>query len=90
MEPTIAMLRYGRVTRGACMQLFPMDVPAVMHRVAAAGDEIVVARGPLVIMAHGLMALDPKDRKGCWISTQVGDLTPYDAEQALQGWSKRH
>jgi hypothetical protein len=41
-------------------------------------------------MAHGLMALDPKDRGFCWIATAIGDLSPSDAEEALRGWSRRH
>ena len=73
------------------MQLLPMDVPAEIHRwVALDAQDVVVARGPLVMMAHGLMALDPSERGACWISTEAGDLTPGDAEEALRGWSKRH
>jgi len=73
------------------MQLLPMDVPAELHRRAAPGShDRIVARGPLVIMAHGLMALRPKDRAGCWISTSIGDLTAGDAEEALREWSAPH
>ena len=73
------------------MQLLPMDVPAEIHRWAPQdAADVIVARGPLVIMARGLMALDPADRGSCWITTEAGDLTPGDAEEALRGWSKRH
>ncbi|RYD97043.1 MAG: hypothetical protein EOP61_17170 [Sphingomonadales bacterium] len=73
------------------MQLLPMDAPAEIHRWASkdAGD-VVVARGPLVIMARGLMSLSPVDRGACWITTEAGDLSADDAEAALRAWSKRH
>ncbi|RYD64090.1 MAG: hypothetical protein EOP58_10205 [Sphingomonadales bacterium] len=72
------------------MQLLPMYVPAEIHRWTGTAGEVIVARGPLVMMAHGLMALAPNDRDTCWITTAAGDLTPGDAEEALRGWSKRH
>ncbi len=72
------------------MQLLPMDVPAEIHRWASQdAADVVVARGPLVIMAHGLMALDPTERGSCWIETAIGDLTAVEAEEALRSWSKR-
>ncbi|MEI9849665.1 MAG: hypothetical protein WDN24_01075 [Sphingomonas sp.] len=76
------------------MQPLPMDVPAEIHRWAygegtgqPCRSEIVVARGPLVIMAHGLMALDPSFRRDCWITGAFGDLTAEDAEEALRRWA---
>ena len=73
------------------MQLLPMDVPAEIHRrVKQDAADIVVARGPLVMMAHGLIALDAAEQGTCWISTSIGDLSPGDAEEALRNWSKRH
>ncbi|MBX3563759.1 MAG: hypothetical protein KF730_04190 [Sphingomonas sp.] len=73
------------------MQLLPMNVPAEIHRwVNKDAADVIVARGPLVIMAHGLMALDPAERGSCWIATAAGDLSPGDAEEALRSWSRRH
>ena len=73
------------------MQLLPMDVPAEIHRWASEdAADVVVAQGPLVIMAHGLMALDPAERGSCWITTAAGDLTAGDVEETLRGWSMRH
>lgn len=76
------------------MQLMPMDAPAEIHRWVEGGGpdrprrtEIVVAKGPLVIMAQGLMALDPSFRRGCWITSPCGDLTPDEAEEALRRWA---
>lgn len=70
------------------MRQLPMDVPAEIHRwVAQDACDVVVARGPLVMMAHGIMALTPADRGSCWISSPMGDLTPSEAEQALRCWS---
>ncbi|RYD54318.1 MAG: hypothetical protein EOP60_07865 [Sphingomonadales bacterium] len=73
------------------MQLLPMDVPAEIHLwVASDAQDVVLAKGPLVIMAHGLMAIAPTDRGACWIQTPSGDLTPDQAEEALASWSRRH
>lgn len=74
------------------MQLFPMDVPAELHRRTdgAQGDDVIVARGPLIIMAHGLLAIDPARRGECWIHSALGDLSATDAEEALRRWSRPH
>jgi len=73
------------------MQFLPMDVPAELHRRAKLGaTDRIVARGPLVIMARGLMALAPEDRGACWIRCAAGDLSAGQAEEALRLWSKRH
>ena len=76
------------------MQLLPMDVPAEIHRRVGHGASshareaaVVVARGPLVIMAHGLLSIDPAERDACWITSPMGDLTAADAEEALRQWS---
>ena len=72
------------------MQLLPMDAPAVIHRRPYAGAATqIVARGPLIIMAHGLMALDPVGQERCWITYAAGDLYPGDAAEALRRWSER-
>lgn len=68
------------------MQLLPMDIPAEIHRRIEIGD-VVVARGPLVIMAHGLLSLDPDARDTCWIHSELGDLTPAQAQDQLKRWS---
>ena len=70
--------------------MFPMDMPAAIHRRGSSEAERIVASGPLVIMLHGLLALHPADRAGCWISTAFGDLTPDQAARTLDGWSPRH
>ena len=38
-------------------------------------------------MAYGLMAIDPAERDGFWITSAMGDLTPGDAEEALRHWN---
>jgi hypothetical protein len=73
-----------------------MDLPAEIHRWVegnGAGDagrnDVTVAKGPLMIMAHGLLAIDPLGRAGCWISSPLGDLTPRQARVMLRRWSSR-
>ncbi|UZK66114.1 hypothetical protein [Sphingomonas sp. M1-B02] len=70
------------------MLLMPMNVPAAIHRRCERADTIV-AEGPLLIMAHGLMALAPENRADCWISTKLGNLMPHDAEIMLRNWDGR-
>ncbi|MCW3849037.1 hypothetical protein OF829_17495 [Sphingomonas sp. LB-2] len=79
------------------MRLLPMDVPAEIHRRVSEGEggrlrpeEIIVARGPLVIMAHGLMAVDASARGDFWITSEMGDLSFEEAEEALRRWSAKH
>jgi hypothetical protein len=79
------------------MQLLPMDVPAELHRwleaEGAAGAnpcEMRVASGPLIIMAYGLMSIDPAERDRFWITSELGDLTASEAEEALRRWSAVH
>lgn len=71
------------------MQPMPMDLPAELHRRGSnvPNDDVIVATGPLVIMAHGLLALDPEDRKTCWIHSDAGDLDAAGAEEQLEVWS---
>ena len=76
------------------MHLLPMDVPAEIHRRieddgrrGRQNGEVIVARGPLVIMAHGLCALDPVLRDAFWITSEAGTLNAGEAEQALRDWS---
>ena len=69
------------------MQLMPMYTPAeLIRRGAGNADGVMVAKGPLVIMAHGLLALAPRDRRGMRISSALADLTPTQAEAALRLW----
>lgn len=63
-----------------------MSAPAVLRRVEADGGDVVVARGPLIILAHGLMAIPPDRRDGFRISTAAGDIGPAQAEALLRGW----
>lgn len=74
-----------------CMQLLPMDMPAELHRRGTdlPGGDMIVAKGPLVIMAHGLLALDPEARKACWIHSDAGDLDAAGAEAQLDRWARR-
>lgn len=75
------------------MQLMPMNMPAEIHRQIEdpghARREVVVAKGPLVIMAHGLCAIDPALRPTCWITSAAGDLSAEQAEEVLRAWSSR-
>jgi len=65
------------------MQLLPMDVPAEIRR----SDSVTVARGPLVIMAHGLLAIAHEARDDYTIHSPVGDLDAEQAEEALRRWT---
>ena len=71
------------------MQPMPMDLPAELHRRGSdlPDGDVIVATGPLVIMAHGLLALDPEARKTCWIHSEIGDLDAAGAEEQLSFWS---
>lgn len=71
------------------MQPMPMDLPAELHRRGSdvPNGDVIVATGPLVIMAHGLLALDPEARKTCWIHSEAGDLDAAGAEEQLQCWA---
>jgi hypothetical protein len=72
------------------MTLLPMDLPAEIHRrTIDQATEVTVARGPLVIMAYGLMAIDPAERDCFWISSALGDLTADAAEEVLREWNAR-
>jgi hypothetical protein len=72
------------------MQVLPMDLPAELHRRSSDMPEgdVIVATGPLVIMAHGLLALAPEERAAFWIHSEAGDLDAADAEEQLEGWSQ--
>jgi len=71
------------------MQAMPMDLPAELHRRGndVPNGDVIVATGPLVIMAQGLLALDPEARKTCWIHSEAGDLDAAGAEAQLECWS---
>lgn len=68
--------------------LLPMNMPAEIHRVDddAAGDSRV-ARGPLVIMAHGLLAIDAERRSSFAIRSPLGEFSAEQVEEALRRWS---
>jgi hypothetical protein len=72
------------------MQALPMDIPAEIHRWVEDGSDVTVAKGPLVIMAHGLMSIDPAERCQFWIHSALGDLSPQQIEEALRRWSTAH
>ena len=75
------------------MLILPMDLPAEIHRWIdgeSCRTDVTVAKGPLVIMAHGLLAIDPKGREGCWITSAMGELTPRQARAVLKRWSTAH
>jgi hypothetical protein len=76
------------------MHLIPMDAPAEIHRriedldhPEEGSDEVIVARGPLVIMAHGLCALEPVAPGACWITSEAGDMDVEEAREVLRNWS---
>jgi hypothetical protein len=78
------------------MLLLPMDIPAEIHRriedvdhPGDASEEVIVAKGPLVIMAHGLCAIAPNLRETCWITSAAGILSAEEAEEILRVWSSR-
>lgn len=65
-----------------------MNMPAEIHRTddAIAGDSRV-ARGPLVIMAHGLLAIAAERRSGFTIRSPLGEFSAEQVEEALRRWS---
>lgn len=65
-----------------------MNMPAEIHRVddAATGDSRV-ARGPLVIMAHGLLAIAAERRGDFTIRSPLGEFSADQVEEALRRWS---
>ncbi|MDV3455505.1 hypothetical protein RZN05_00800 [Sphingomonas sp. HF-S4] len=66
------------------MQLWPMDEPAEIRR---SHDSRTVAKGPLVIMAHGLLAIADDARDGYRICSAIGELDAEQAEEALRRWT---
>jgi hypothetical protein len=79
------------------MRALPMDAPAEIHRWVESSEsgqpgrsDVTVARGPLVLMAHGLMAVAAEMRDSFWITSEAGDLTADQAEEALRRWSEPH
>jgi hypothetical protein len=46
-----------------------------------------MAKGPFVMMMHGLASLPAVTRRNCWIETPMGDVSPEDAAATLQEWS---
>jgi hypothetical protein len=68
-----------------------MDEPAEIHRwTGGERRDITVARGPLLAMARGLMAIDPGERADFWITSARGNLTAAEAEESLRRWQVRH
>jgi len=66
----------------------PMNMPAELHRVgAAACGRGSVARAPLVILAHGLLAIDPERRDEFVIRSALGEFSASEAEAALRDWN---
>ncbi len=79
------------------MRFLPMDVPAEIHRWVESSEggqpgrsDVTVAKGSLVLMAHGLMAIDASMRDSFWITSALGNLTAIEAEEALREWSRPH
>jgi len=72
------------------MEPLPRDLPAELHRRGCdvPGGDVIVATGPLAIIAQGLLALAPEDRAACWIHSDAGDLDAAEAEAQLQLWSE--
>lgn len=93
-----APMRFSRNKSCGVVQMhqFPMSAPAEIHRLVQQTEagksslrDVVVARGPLVIMAHGLLAIgdaaDP-DGHGCWIVCDAERLDPEEAREVLHRW----
>jgi hypothetical protein len=72
------------------MRFIPMTAPAELHRhgVTGEGSDVRVAAGPLLIMAHGLMSIPPRERGRFWITSTHGELTPDQTEAALRAWQR--
>ncbi|OAN58871.1 hypothetical protein [Sphingomonas sp. TDK1] len=75
------------------MRLPAMNAPAELRRrivdAAPLADDriVVVARGPLVLMAHGLCAVEPPLREDCWIEAEGGMLTAEETMALLHHWT---
>ncbi len=76
------------------MQLPPMNAPAVLHRrldpidrCGSVPGDVIVARGPLIILAYGLLSVQPADRDALWISVDQGALMPGEVEEAMRQWN---
>jgi len=65
------------------MRFIPMDMPAEIRR----EDSVTVAHGPLVIMAHGLLAIAREARHAYRIRSALGDLDAEQAEEMLRMWT---
>lgn len=73
---------------GDPMQLLPMNLPAEIHRVDdGSGGCSRVARGPLIIMAHGLLAIAAERRDGFTIRSPLGELNAEQVEEVLRRWT---
>ena len=74
------------------MPLPPMNMPAEIRRIVplpGGGEAVTVAKGPLVIMAYGLMAIDSAERGDFHICSSAGDFSAEQAEEALRTWEGR-
>jgi hypothetical protein len=70
------------------MQLLPMNLPAEIHRVDdGSGGCSRVARGPLIIMAHGLLSIAAERRDGFMIRSPLGELNAEQVEEVLRRWT---
>ncbi|MCD2324016.1 hypothetical protein LQ953_08335 [Sphingomonas sp. IC-56] len=74
----------------AANTFLPMTAPAVLRRCTAPEssdrEAAVVAKGPLIIMAHGLMAMDAAMRSEFRITSPVGEFSADDTAQLLHRW----
>ena len=68
-------------------RIVAMNAPATLMRVVE-DEAVMVARGPFVIMAHGLLAIPADHRDGFWIETPDGDVSAADTEAALSAWMR--
>lgn len=72
------------------MHMLPMDMPAELFRRTrkdSASEEVLVASGPLVIMAYGLLSIDAADQEAFRIVSPMGELDAGQARAALRRWS---
>ncbi|AJP71085.1 hypothetical protein [Sphingomonas hengshuiensis] len=69
-----------------------MSAPAELRRrvddaAVGAGDDVLVAQGPLIIMAYALTSMPDAAREACTIATAVGDYSASEAAALLRHWS---
>jgi hypothetical protein len=65
------------------MRFIPMDMPVEIRREGS----VTVARGPLVIMVHGLLSIAREARHAYRIHSPLGDMDAEQAAEMLRLWT---